>query len=133
MAPTTSDETVKFLVACIRHSASGRIDWQAVADECGVPTKNAASMRYTRLLKAHGVTPGGAGGSGGNGGNGAGNGTPANSPAKARATPKKKAAADGEAGSPAKKRKVKGKDKAEDEMEDIETVKNEGDGEDAQV
>lgn len=84
MAPTTSEDTVKFLVACIQHSTAGKTNWQGMADKCGIPTKNAASMRYSRLLKAHGVTnpvaPGAASRAN----------TPDNSPVKPRVTRKKK-------------------------------------------
>ena len=126
MAPTTPEDTVKFLVACIQHSAAGKINWQAVADECGIPTKNAASMRYSRLLKAHGVAnpvaPGGGGGV-------SRASTPGNSPTKPRGTPKNKnkkkqdVAADGEGDgedleSPSKKRKAN-KMKAGDVDEDL--------------
>ncbi|KXJ96995.1 hypothetical protein Micbo1qcDRAFT_170745 [Microdochium bolleyi] len=60
--PTDHEGTVKFLIACIRHSVNGKINWQGVADDCGLNTKGAANMRYSRLLKSHGVNPGGGSG-----------------------------------------------------------------------
>ncbi|KAM7183464.1 hypothetical protein V8F33_013574 [Rhypophila sp. PSN 637] len=50
----------KFLLACIKHSVAGKINFEAVAHELGIVSKAAAAKRYERLLKAHGIGVGGA-------------------------------------------------------------------------
>ncbi|KEY70428.1 hypothetical protein S7711_06595 [Stachybotrys chartarum IBT 7711] len=56
MSKTEPVEQVKFLVSCIGHTANGRPDFAAVAQELGIVTKAAAQKRYERMLKANGVT-----------------------------------------------------------------------------
>ncbi|GFG01064.1 hypothetical protein IFM5058_00283 [Aspergillus udagawae] len=53
MAPTNPDETVQFLLSCIRYSNSGKVDFNEVAKECNIVSKGAAAKRYERLIKAY--------------------------------------------------------------------------------
>ncbi|RHZ72351.1 hypothetical protein CDV55_105236 [Aspergillus turcosus] len=53
MAPTTPNETIQFLLSCIRYSNSGKVDFNEVAKECNIVTKAAAAKRYERLIKAY--------------------------------------------------------------------------------
>ncbi|GIK02107.1 hypothetical protein Aspvir_006150 [Aspergillus viridinutans] len=53
MAPTNPDETVQFLLSCIRYSNSGKVDFNEVAKECNIVSKAAAAKRYVRLIKAY--------------------------------------------------------------------------------
>ncbi|PKX89758.1 uncharacterized protein P174DRAFT_378484 [Aspergillus novofumigatus IBT 16806] len=53
MAPTNPDETVHFLLSCIRYSNSGKVDFNEVAKECNIVSRGAAAKRYERLLKAY--------------------------------------------------------------------------------
>ncbi|KAF7118539.1 hypothetical protein CNMCM5793_008069 [Aspergillus hiratsukae] len=53
MAPTNPDETVQFLLSCIRYSNNGKVDFSEVAKECNIVTKGAAAKRYERLIKAY--------------------------------------------------------------------------------
>ncbi|KAF7172645.1 hypothetical protein CNMCM5623_004795 [Aspergillus felis] len=53
MAPINPDETVQFLLSCIRYSNSGKVDFNEVAKECNIVTKGAAAKRYERLIKAY--------------------------------------------------------------------------------
>ncbi|OJJ74886.1 hypothetical protein ASPBRDRAFT_52874 [Aspergillus brasiliensis CBS 101740] len=55
----TPDEQLQFLLSCIRHSNSGKIDFTAVAEECNIVTKAAAAKRYERLLKSNGINTSG--------------------------------------------------------------------------
>ncbi|GKT46983.1 uncharacterized protein ColSpa_07164 [Colletotrichum spaethianum] len=52
---TDAEGQIKFLVNCIKHSQGGKIDFQAVADDCNIVSKAAAAKRFERLLKAHGM------------------------------------------------------------------------------
>ncbi|OLN91970.1 hypothetical protein CCHL11_01483 [Colletotrichum chlorophyti] len=52
---TDAEGQVKFLVNCIKHSQSGRVDFEAVATECNIVSKAAAAKRFERLLKANGM------------------------------------------------------------------------------
>ncbi|KAL1959062.1 hypothetical protein VTO42DRAFT_3303 [Malbranchea cinnamomea] len=61
MSRTSSDEQLNFLIKCVKHSNNGKVDFQAVADECGIVSKGAAAKRYERLLKSNGVNPNGGG------------------------------------------------------------------------
>ncbi|KAK0651354.1 hypothetical protein B0T16DRAFT_386801 [Cercophora newfieldiana] len=47
----------KFLLSCIRHSAAGKVNFAAVAEELDIVSKAAAAKRYERLLKAHDAQP----------------------------------------------------------------------------
>ncbi|KAI9853159.1 MAG: hypothetical protein M1838_000015 [Thelocarpon superellum] len=60
MSPSSNDEQFKFLIACIRHANTGKVDFAEVAKECGIVSKGAAAKRYERLMKAHGIPPAGA-------------------------------------------------------------------------
>ncbi|GLA61681.1 hypothetical protein AtubIFM56815_002540 [Aspergillus tubingensis] len=55
----TPEEQLQFLLSCIRHSNSGKIDFTVVAQECNIITKAAAAKRYERLLKSHGINTSG--------------------------------------------------------------------------
>ncbi|RYO93425.1 hypothetical protein DL766_000815 [Monosporascus sp. MC13-8B] len=64
MPPIDTESQFKFLIACIKHSQAGKVDFAAVANECGIVSKGAAAKRYERLMKQHGISPSsGAGGS----------------------------------------------------------------------
>ncbi|OCT45592.1 hypothetical protein CLCR_01661 [Cladophialophora carrionii] len=56
MSRATSDDQMRFLLSCVKHSNNGRVDFVEVAKECGVVSKGAAAKRYERLLKANGVS-----------------------------------------------------------------------------
>ncbi|OTB05372.1 hypothetical protein M426DRAFT_21966 [Hypoxylon sp. CI-4A] len=56
MPPLDVDSQFKFLIACIKHSTAGKVDFTEVAKECDIVTKGAAAKRYERLMKAHGIT-----------------------------------------------------------------------------
>ncbi|KAI2617346.1 hypothetical protein GGR54DRAFT_640998 [Hypoxylon sp. NC1633] len=60
MPPLDVDSQFRFLIACIKHSSAGKVDFNEVAKECDIVTKGAAAKRYERLMKAHGITPPGA-------------------------------------------------------------------------
>ncbi|KAF9877734.1 hypothetical protein CkaCkLH20_04869 [Colletotrichum karsti] len=55
---TDSEGQVKFLVNCIRFSNQGKIDYDAVAKECGIVSKAAAAKRFSRILLSHGMKAG---------------------------------------------------------------------------
>ncbi|KAF3911990.1 hypothetical protein AA313_de0207021 [Arthrobotrys entomopaga] len=57
MAPntTTTDDQFMFLISCIKHSKNGRPDFELVAKERGIVTKGAASKRFSRMMKHHGI------------------------------------------------------------------------------
>ncbi|KAK0706566.1 hypothetical protein B0T26DRAFT_756058 [Lasiosphaeria miniovina] len=57
MPSVDTESHFKFLLSCIRHSAAGKINFGAVADELNIVSKAAAAKRYERLLKAHDITP----------------------------------------------------------------------------
>ncbi|KAL0941000.1 uncharacterized protein CTRU02_203763 [Colletotrichum truncatum] len=94
---TDAEGQVKFLVSCIRFSANGKVDFEAVANDCTIVSKAAAAKRFERILKAHGMKPGDL-----SKGGPASNVTPTQSPAKtgqktpskgaSKATPKNKSA-----------------------------------------
>ncbi|EME43390.1 hypothetical protein DOTSEDRAFT_25341 [Dothistroma septosporum NZE10] len=50
MAPVTNE---LFLLSCINHANNGRIDFKAVAQECGMNTPGAAAMRFRRFKEKH--------------------------------------------------------------------------------
>ncbi|KAK8086425.1 hypothetical protein PG994_001399 [Apiospora phragmitis] len=59
MAPPQDTESqFRFLIACIKHSTNGKVDFEAVRKECDVVTKGAAAKRFERLMKAHGINGG---------------------------------------------------------------------------
>ncbi|KAI1084489.1 hypothetical protein F5B20DRAFT_568404 [Whalleya microplaca] len=58
MPPLDTESQFKFLIACIKHSTAGKVDFGEVAKECEIVTKGAAAKRYERLMKAHGIAPG---------------------------------------------------------------------------
>ncbi|KAF3765966.1 hypothetical protein M406DRAFT_329810 [Cryphonectria parasitica EP155] len=60
--PSNTEDQFKFLIACIKHSTAGKIDFTQVATECDIISKGAAAKRYERLMKAHGITGNGLGG-----------------------------------------------------------------------
>ncbi|KAL8951811.1 MAG: hypothetical protein Q9222_002227 [Ikaeria aurantiellina] len=51
----STEEHFKFLIACIRWSNGGKVNFDEVAKECNVVTKAAAAKRFERLMKAHGI------------------------------------------------------------------------------
>ncbi|EAW23527.1 uncharacterized protein NFIA_022380 [Aspergillus fischeri NRRL 181] len=53
MAPANPDETVQFLLSCIRYSNSGKVDFNEVAKACNIVSRGAAAKRYECLLKAY--------------------------------------------------------------------------------
>ncbi|ETN43871.1 uncharacterized protein HMPREF1541_11002 [Cyphellophora europaea CBS 101466] len=55
MSRPTWEEQLKFLLVCVRYSNHGKIDFGAVAKECGVVSRGAASKRYGRLLRNSGI------------------------------------------------------------------------------
>ncbi|KAI1461076.1 hypothetical protein F4805DRAFT_477470 [Annulohypoxylon moriforme] len=55
MAPLDTDSQFKFLIACIKHSTAGKVDFNEVAKELSIISKGAAAKRYERLMKAHGI------------------------------------------------------------------------------
>ncbi|KKY28453.1 hypothetical protein UCRPC4_g00622 [Phaeomoniella chlamydospora] len=52
MVKATTEEQLKFLICCVKHS-NARVDFEAVRLEFGIVTKGAAAKRYERLLKAN--------------------------------------------------------------------------------
>ncbi|KAI1363258.1 hypothetical protein F5Y08DRAFT_354649 [Xylaria arbuscula] len=54
-----TDSQFRFLISCIRHSSAGKVDFEEVRKECDIISKGAAAKRYERLMKAHGIAPGG--------------------------------------------------------------------------
>ncbi|KAI1852665.1 hypothetical protein JX266_002206 [Neoarthrinium moseri] len=65
MSSKDVDGQFQFLIACIKHSTAGKVDFGEVAKQCDIVSKGAAAKRYERLMKAHGITSSPAGGSGG--------------------------------------------------------------------
>ncbi|KAI9827373.1 MAG: hypothetical protein M1826_006298 [Phylliscum demangeonii] len=55
MSRGNNDEQFKFLISCIRHANNSKVDFAAVAKECGIVSKGAAAKRYERMMKAHGI------------------------------------------------------------------------------
>ncbi|RYP69942.1 hypothetical protein DL771_005802 [Monosporascus sp. 5C6A] len=108
MPPIDTESQFKFLIACIKHSQAGKVDFAAVANECEIVSKGAAAKRYERLMKQHGISS-----SGGTGGS----------------TVKKEAK---EPKAPAKTRKKRKLEQVEEDVGDIdEPVKGEVKNEDA--
>ncbi|KAI9671194.1 MAG: hypothetical protein M1817_003701 [Caeruleum heppii] len=103
MPPTNNDDQFKFLISCIRHANNSKVNFAAVADECGVISKGAAAKRYERMMKAHGITPSGS----------ASRGVPSAAPSKR------------ETAAAAKKRKLGDDDGVEDNDEVTPKVKKE--------
>jgi len=56
MPPFSPDDQFKFLISCIRYSHHGKVDFTAVARECNIVSKGAASKRYERMMRAHGIS-----------------------------------------------------------------------------
>ncbi|MCJ1343106.1 hypothetical protein MMC31_001297 [Peltigera leucophlebia] len=50
--PITVVDQNRFLIACIKNSNHGKVDFSKVAEECNIVTKSAAAKRYERVLKA---------------------------------------------------------------------------------
>ncbi|EMR66650.1 hypothetical protein UCREL1_6370 [Eutypa lata UCREL1] len=110
MPSIDTESQFKFLIACIKHSQAGKVDFTEVAKECSIVTKGAAAKRYERLMKQHGIAPTG------NTGGGSGVKKEAKDPSK-------------EAAKSRKKRKL---DKVEDDVGDVdEPIKGEVKNEDA--
>ncbi|RJE19929.1 hypothetical protein PHISCL_07732 [Aspergillus sclerotialis] len=90
---TTVEEQFQFLISCIKHSREGKVNFEAVAQECDIISKGAAAKRYERLMKAHGIHPSSfpSKGKGKENGNSDGAATPAKRKANssAAATPRK--------------------------------------------
>ncbi|KAL2018653.1 hypothetical protein VTK56DRAFT_556 [Thermocarpiscus australiensis] len=57
MPSLDTEQQFKFLLSCIKHSAAGKVNFGAVAEELGIVSKAAAAKRYERLLKAHDINP----------------------------------------------------------------------------
>ncbi|KAK4465918.1 hypothetical protein QBC42DRAFT_282824 [Cladorrhinum samala] len=51
--PLDTDAQFKFLLACVKFSNAGKVDFTLVAKELDIISKAAAAKRYERLLKAH--------------------------------------------------------------------------------
>ncbi|KAG6360649.1 hypothetical protein INS49_011714 [Diaporthe citri] len=62
MAPIDTESQFKFLIACIKHTNAGKVDFGKVAEELSIVTKGAAAKRYERLMKAHGIEKSNGGG-----------------------------------------------------------------------
>ncbi|KAK2766234.1 hypothetical protein FQN54_007750 [Arachnomyces sp. PD_36] len=128
MSRVSSEEQLHFLLNCVKHSNNGKVDFTAVAQDCGIISKGAAAKRYERMMKANGINPNGNGGS-------PGSQTPSAGPSPAKGTPATKVAK-----GTAKKRKAagpntpskKGKLSQESDVENgaAPAVKGEGDNED---
>ncbi|KAI3552489.1 hypothetical protein CSPX01_00238 [Colletotrichum filicis] len=52
---TDAEGQVTFLVHCIKHSSSGKIDFQAVATDCNIASKAAAAKRFERIIRPFGM------------------------------------------------------------------------------
>ncbi|KAI6840919.1 hypothetical protein KC340_g1623 [Hortaea werneckii] len=50
---------LQFAMTCLNNANGGVIDFQAVAQQCGMPTAAAASMKLWRMKKAHSFPPNG--------------------------------------------------------------------------
>ncbi|KAK5167409.1 uncharacterized protein LTR77_007108 [Saxophila tyrrhenica] len=116
MATTTQVSNEQFLFSCIDHSNGGTVNWQNVADECGIVSKGAAAIKYKRLKDKFGS----ASGKSSDGGEGE----------EGTKTPKKKKAADkttsAKKGS-AKKRKLNDDDDREAQDSPVKAEKEESD------
>ncbi|KAK2607798.1 hypothetical protein N8I77_006448 [Diaporthe amygdali] len=55
MAPIDTESQFKFLIACIKHTNAGKVDFGKVSEELSIVSKGAAAKRYERLMKAHGI------------------------------------------------------------------------------
>ncbi|KAI0472240.1 hypothetical protein F4859DRAFT_522188 [Xylaria cf. heliscus] len=58
MPPLDTESQFRFLISCIRHSSSGKVDFEEVRKECGIVSKGAAAKRYERIMKSHNITTG---------------------------------------------------------------------------
>ncbi|KAF7628329.1 hypothetical protein F9C07_1058784 [Aspergillus flavus] len=58
MAPITDSEQIEFLLSCVRHANSGKVDFGEVAKECSIVSRGAAAKRYERLSKGRNNAPG---------------------------------------------------------------------------
>ncbi|WEW56379.1 hypothetical protein PRK78_001822 [Emydomyces testavorans] len=61
MSRITTEEQLNFLLSCVRNSNNGKVNFEAVAQECEIISKGAAAKRYERLMKANGINPNGGG------------------------------------------------------------------------
>ncbi|KAF3921490.1 hypothetical protein ABW21_db0208134 [Orbilia brochopaga] len=52
---STSEDQFLFLISCIKNAKNGKPDFELVAKERGIVNRAAASKRYHRLMRAHGV------------------------------------------------------------------------------
>ncbi|KAE8381080.1 hypothetical protein BDV26DRAFT_289780 [Aspergillus bertholletiae] len=69
MPPITDAEQIEFLLSCVRHTNSGKVDFEEVAKECNIVSKGAAGLkkinenlsakRYERLSKGRNTGSGG--------------------------------------------------------------------------
>ncbi|KAK6341006.1 hypothetical protein TWF696_009318 [Orbilia brochopaga] len=53
---STSEDQFLFLISCIKNAKNGKPDFELVAKERGIVSRAAAAKRYSRLMKAHGVS-----------------------------------------------------------------------------
>ncbi|KAI1809293.1 hypothetical protein GGS20DRAFT_596733 [Poronia punctata] len=56
-AESSNADQVRFLIACIRHTDAGKVNFDEVYKACGIVSKGAAAKRYERLLKAYDAGP----------------------------------------------------------------------------
>ncbi|EPS41062.1 hypothetical protein H072_5045 [Dactylellina haptotyla CBS 200.50] len=58
MAPknTSSDDQFMFLISCMKYANNGKPDFELVAQERGIVSKGAAAKRFSRMMKAHGIS-----------------------------------------------------------------------------
>ncbi|KAK3315169.1 hypothetical protein B0H66DRAFT_335795 [Apodospora peruviana] len=54
-AKTAENSQFVFLLTCVKFSAFGKVDFDCVAKELGIVSRQAAAKRYERLLKAHDI------------------------------------------------------------------------------
>ncbi|KKY37328.1 hypothetical protein UCDDA912_g02673 [Diaporthe ampelina] len=84
MAPIDTESQFKFLIACIKHTNAGKVDFGKVAEELSIVTKAAAAKRYERLMKAHGIEKSNGGGTNSAGASGPSTPTTPKTPATGR-------------------------------------------------
>ncbi|KAI3398138.1 hypothetical protein diail_9760 [Diaporthe ilicicola] len=113
MAPMDTESQFKFLIACIKHTNAGKVDFGKVAEELSIVTKGAAAKRYERLMKAHGIDKTNGGGTGSPGPSG----TSAPSTPKTPTTGRKNGNSRATPGSKKRKLAARGDDVDEDEDE----------------
>ncbi|KAK5125512.1 hypothetical protein LTR85_000623 [Meristemomyces frigidus] len=110
-ANTRKVTDLQFAFSAINNTNNGTIDFQEVADECGMSSKVAASCKFFRMKKAQTISPGGSAGAASPGDEG----TPG-----AEGTPEKAKKAASKKATPSKKRKLDDDDKeTEHEVEGI--------------